>query len=207
MTTSADPDAFRAQITSTLARFDVHTVDAAGRRAASVALAFGVTETGEIGFMLTRRVARLRAHPGQFALPGGRVDRGETPADAAVRELGEEMRVFVETSAVLGRLDDYVTRSGYVISPYVVWVEQGLANIDPNPEEVAELFVPTLSELDVDPRFISIPESERPVVQWPFRDHLIHAPTGAIVYQFREVVLHGRATRVDGLEQPVFAWR
>ncbi|WP_068270557.1 NUDIX hydrolase [Aldersonia kunmingensis] len=207
MTPSADPDAFLAQTTTRLAQFDVHTVDAAGRRAAAVALAFGPTESGEIGFILTRRVARLRAHPGQFALPGGRVDNGETPAEAAVRELGEEMRVFIDPSAVLGRLDDYVTRSGYVISPYVVWVAEGLADIDPNPEEVAELFVPTLSELDVDPRFISIPESERPVVQWPFRDHLIHAPTGAIVYQFREVVLHGRSTRVDGLEQPVFAWR
>jgi hypothetical protein len=115
--------------------------------------------------------------------------------------------VFADPGDVLGRLDDYVTRSGYVISPYVVWVTAGLEVADPNPAEVAELFVPTLAELDAEPRFISIPESERPVVQWPFRDHLIHAPTGAIVYQFREVVLHSRSTRVDGLEQPVFAWR
>ena len=108
---------------------------------------------------------------------------------------------------MLGRLDDYVTRSGYVISPFVVWVGDRLAAAIPNPTEVAELYTPTMAEVDVDPRFVAIPESERPVVQWPFRGHFIHAPTGAVVYQFREVVLHRRATRIDGLEQPVFAWR
>ncbi|MCX5044350.1 CoA pyrophosphatase [Aldersonia sp. NBC_00410] len=203
----SSPDQIRAQIASELARFDARTVDPAGHRAAAVAVAVGATADGDLGFLLTRRIARLRAHPGQFALPGGGIDNGETGAQAAIRELAEELGVTAHPDDVLGRLDDYVTRSGYVISPYVVWVADGLATADPNPAEVAELFVPTLAELDVEPRFITIPESDRPVVQWPFRGHLIHAPTGAVVYQFREVALHGRATRVDGLEQPVFAWR
>jgi hypothetical protein len=58
------------------------------------------------------------------------------------------------------------------------------------------------------PRFVSIPESDRPVVQVPVGRDLIHAPTGAVLLQFRWVALDGRAdARVDHLEQPVFAWR
>jgi len=57
------------------------------------------------------------------------------------------------------------------------------------------------------PILVTIPESERPVIQMPLLGTLIHAPTAAVLYQLREVVLHGRATRVDHFEQPVWAWR
>jgi 8-oxo-dGTP pyrophosphatase MutT (NUDIX family) len=209
MTTSADPDAFRAQITSTLARFDVNTVDVAGRRAAAVALTFGVTETGEIGFILTRRVARLRAHPGQFALPGGRMDPGETPEETALRELEEELGLSLGHDAVLGRLDDYVTRSGYVMTPVVLWAA-GEIVLQPDPGEVAQAFRIALHELtrEDSPRFITIPESDRPVVQVPLRVAVIHAPTGAVLVQFRWVGLEGLiGRRVHDFEQPVFAWK
>jgi hypothetical protein len=108
----------------------------------------------------------------------------------------------------LGRLDDYQTRSGYVISPVVVWAGDNPTLI-PNPDEVARAYMVPLSELDRPdaPRFVTIPESSRPVVQMPLLGHLIHAPTAAVLYQLREVVLHGRHTRVADLEQPVFAWR
>jgi hypothetical protein len=77
----------------------------------------------------------------------------------------------------------------------------------PSPAEVAELYRIPYSELDVPPMFHTIPESDRPVNQIPLAGHLVHAPTAAVLYQFREVALHNRETRVAHLEQPVFAWR
>ena len=79
--------------------------------------------------------------------------------------------------------------------------------LQPNPAEVGELHRVPLALIDVEPRFLTIPESDAPVIQLPLFGRFVHAPTGAVLHQFREVVLHGRATRVAHLEQPVFAWR
>lgn len=148
----------------------------------------------------------MRAHPGQWALPGGRLDEGETPIGAALREMEEEIGLRCVEKDVLGLLDDYATRSGYVITPVVVWAGKVCA-LAPNADEVASVHVVALSALDVEPRFVTIPESTAPVIQLPLFDDLLHAPTAAILHQFREVGLHGRATRVAHFEQPVFAWR
>jgi 8-oxo-dGTP pyrophosphatase MutT (NUDIX family) len=126
--------------------------------------------------------------------------------DAALRELSEEVGAIADRSAVLGILDDYPTRSGYVITPVVVRLDAGQRLI-PNPAEVAELHRIPLTDLDVTPRFIAIPESDRPVIQLPLVGHFVHAPTAAVLYQFSELAVHGRVTRVAHLEQPVFAWR
>ena len=107
---------------------------------------------------------------------------------------------------MLGLLDDYPTRSGYVITPVVLWAGP-MGQLRPNPDEVASVHVATFADLAVEPRFVSIPESDAPVVQLPLFGHLIHAPTAAVLYQFRELALRGRITRVSHLEQPVFAWR
>lgn len=163
---------------------------------------------GGAAVLLTRRSAKLRAHAGQWALPGGRVGAGETPLTAALRELREELGLELAPSDLLGRLDDYSTRSGYVITPFVFW---GGADpvLHPNPDEVARVYRIGLHELcrPDSPRFIRIPESERPVIQLPIGTDLIHAPTAAVLYQFRAVAYEGRPERVDHLEQPVFAWR
>jgi hypothetical protein len=79
--------------------------------------------------------------------------------------------------------------------------------LTPNPAEVAELHRIPLTDLDVTPRFLAIPESDRPVIQLPLIGHFVHAPTAAVLYQFSELARHGRETRVAHLEQPVFAWR
>lgn len=191
-----------------LASFDRRASPTPGLRPAAVAVVLGTDHAGEACFLLTRRAAGLRAHAGQWALPGGRVDAGEAPADAARRELVEELGLALPADAVLGLLDDYDTRSGYAITPVVLWAG-GLPDLEPNPAEVAAVHLVALAELDRpdSPRFVTIPESPRPVVQVPLLGTLIHAPTAAVLYQLREVVLHGRPTRVAHLEQPVFAWR
>jgi 8-oxo-dGTP pyrophosphatase MutT (NUDIX family) len=164
---------------------------------------------GGAAFLLCRRAAKMNRHAGQWALPGGKIDAGETVEMAALREVEEELGLTLDSSQILGRLDDYATRSGFVITPIVVW---GGAEIElvPDPREVAHVLRVGLHELcrADSPRFVSIPESDRPVVQLPIGRDLIHAPTGAVLLQFRWVAVEGRSdARVNEFEQPVFAWR
>jgi len=191
-----------------LAAFERRALDADGRKSAAVALVLLPDEEGRGSFLLTKRAPTLRAHTGQWALPGGRIDAGESPVAAARRELHEELGLHLGEASALGVLDDYPTRSGFVITPVVFWAEAP-GPLAPNPAEVARVHHVPLEALDAPdvPRFISIPESDRPVIQLPILGALIHAPTAAVIYQMREVVSHGRSTRVDHLEQPVWAWR
>lgn len=167
-----------------------------------------VDVSGGAAFLLCRRASRLRSHAAQWALPGGRVDEGETAVDAALRELDEEVGIELSEASVLGLLDDYPTRSGYVITPVVIW-GGGRLDIRPAPDEVVAAYRVGLHQLQRDdsPRFIAIPESPRPVVQIPLGNDLIHAPTGAVLLQLRWLCLEGRHDPVDQLEQPVFAWK
>ena len=168
---------------------------------------FGVA--GGAAFLLCRRAARMNRHAGQWALPGGRLDPGETPLDAALRELDEELGLRLGADSVLGLLDDYPTRSGFVMTPVVLWAGRD-AVITPDPNEVAYAYRIGLRELcrPDSPRFVNIPESDRPVIQLPLSRDLIHAPTGAVLAQLRWVAIEGRINeRVDQYEQPVFAWK
>jgi 8-oxo-dGTP pyrophosphatase MutT (NUDIX family) len=178
------------------------------RRPAAVAVTLVAGDGGEAAFLITRRAARLRAHSGQWALPGGRIDAGESAAAAALRELAEEVGLAAPAGAVLGELDDYPTRSGYVITPVVVWGGE-IAALRPNPHEVAEVHRVPLAVLEEPgvPYLRAIPESDRPVISIGMLGTYVHAPTAAILYQLREVGLHGRPTRVAHFEQPFFAWR
>jgi 8-oxo-dGTP pyrophosphatase MutT (NUDIX family) len=200
--------ALRERAVGHLARFPRRAVALDGRRAAGVAVVLLPDEDDRACLLLTKRTRGLRAHSGQWALPGGRLDPGETAEGATLRELAEEVGLVLGADAVLGLLDDYPTRSGFVITPVVVWGGAHVA-LTPNPDEVASVHRVTLTELDKPeiPRLISIPESERPVIQLPLLGSLIHAPTAAVVFQAREVVVHGRDTRVGHFEQPVWAWR
>ena len=201
-------DVLRNRIRDHLAAFERMPHHDEKLRRAAVALALLPDEEGRTSFVITRRALKLRAHGGQWALPGGRLDEGETPEIAALRELSEEVGLDLELGHVLGLLDDYPTRSGYVITPVVVWGDAS-SRLVPNPEEVAAVYRVPIAELDRPdvPRLHSIPESDRPVISVPLLGTHIHAPTAAILYQLSEVAIWGRNTRVAEYEQPVFAWR
>jgi 8-oxo-dGTP pyrophosphatase MutT (NUDIX family) len=201
-------EALRARVAENLERFPRSATDLGSHRHAAVALALVDDPEGRACFVLTRRAARLRRHAGQWALPGGGLDDGEAPEQAALRELEEEVGLRLGPAAVLGALDDYPTRSGFVITPVVVWGGASRVLI-PDPREVASVHRVPVDELARPgvPVLRSIPESTRPVISIPLVGTQIHAPTAAILYQLCEVALRGRATRVAHYEQPVFAWR
>jgi 8-oxo-dGTP pyrophosphatase MutT (NUDIX family) len=202
-------DTFRLELAEKCAAFKriAPPAAAAGLKAAAVAIALLPLANGEAGFLLTRRAEQLRGHRGQWALPGGRSEADESIAAAARRELAEEVGLSLGPDAVLGVLDDYATRSGYLMTPVVLWAGAG-ATPHANPGEVASVHKIGLSQLvDADALdFVSIPESERRVIRLRINGSLVHAPTAAVLYQFGEL-LQGRTTRVAELEQPVFAWR
>ena len=201
-------DKLRAQITENLRAHERFEDPDPSLRPAAVAVTVVANAAGEACFVITRRVSTLRNHSGQWALPGGRIDEGEDPAGAALRELDEEVSLRCRRDRVLGLLDDYPTRSGFRITPVVVWVGQDVA-LRPNPREVAEVYRVPLASLEAPgiPKLFDIEQSDRPVLSVRILGQDIFAPTAAVVFQFREVAIHGRGTRVADYDQPLFAWR
>jgi 8-oxo-dGTP pyrophosphatase MutT (NUDIX family) len=203
-------DELRSRIEENLAAFSRVPREAEHLTRAAVAAVIVPDDDGTACFVLTRRASRMGRHSGQWALPGGRLDDGETSETAALRELAEEVAISVDTNAVLGLLDDYETRSGFVITPVVVWAEFREA-FRVSAREVAAAYRVPLAHLERHevPKRWNIPESPRELIGVPLPelDTIVHAPTAAILYQLREVALHGRPTRVAEYEQPVFAWQ
>ncbi|MGH3982843.1 MAG: NUDIX hydrolase [Pseudonocardiaceae bacterium] len=192
----------REEIRDLLRRFPRRGIRRWGTRRVAVAITV-VTDRNGPGVLFTRRTAALRLHPGQYALPGGRTESGESVPNAARRELAEQLGMRLPVKSVLGLLDDYEARSGFVITPVVVW-----AGEDPReaPQDDRACTVP-FTDLDVEPVFVAIPGSDRPVIRLPLHGEWLHAPTAAMLYQFREVVIYRRRTRVAHLDEPTFAWR
>lgn len=199
-------DGLRATLAERVAGFPRRAYEDASLRSAAVAVAV-VDDGGQGAVLLTVR-ATTPDHPGQFALPGGGLAAGESAEAAALRELAEELGVHATSDQVLGLLDDFATVSGFVITPVVVWV--GEAELRPDPREVAAAHRVPFSDLDADgiPRITRNPRVDGPVLEVPLRSlsTWVYAPTGAILYQFREVALRGEHTRVDHFMEPPFAW-
>ena len=205
-----------------LKRFAIRTQANDGMREAAVAITivdikrdpnthgipFSESSTGHAAIILTRRAINLKNHAGQWALPGGHMEPGESPGETVLRELEEEVGLKLNSEHIIGRLDDYGTRSGFIIKPVVVW---GIAtsHLIANPHEVASIHKIPLTELmrDDAPILDYIPESKHPVLYMPIGNSSVAAPTAAMIYQFREVALLGNDTRVAHYEQPHFAWQ
>lgn len=202
--------ALRETIVVRIAGFDRHAISDPALRHAAVAIIVAGGEDGlEAAVLLTRRPQHLKRHAGQYALPGGRMDTGETAEAAALRETAEELGLHLDPAAILGRLDDYATKSGFCITPVVVWGGPAL-DLAPDPNEVARVHRVPLSELN-SPEIPTIDtpfDGSAPIIGLPLASlgHSLHAPTAALLYQFREVALRGVATRVADFDQPRFAW-
>lgn len=215
-------DALRQQLVDRLAAWPLHAPSEDGLKRAAVALAvtdegpgsglWGLQKTGhwstQAALILTKRATHLRRHAGQWALPGGRIDNDETPEETALRELAEEVGLQLAPTDVLGRLDTFITRSGFAMTPVVVWAGEA-RKLVPDPAEVASIHrIPVSEFLRADaPMLEALEGSEHPVLKMPLGDNWIAAPTAALIYQFREVCLLGRDTRVAHYEQPTFAWK
>lgn len=210
------------RIRTNLDRFTKRTKAIGGLKEAAVAIAIVDTRKaphlndtdsresgkGQAAIILTRRATNLRNHAGQWALPGGHVEAGEHPEETILRELEEEVGLRLDADRIIGRLDDYGTRSGFLITPVVVWAGADVS-LTANADEVASIHRIPLTELlrDDAPMLEKIPESEKPVLFMPIGKDVVAAPTAAMIYQFREVALCGNDTRVDHYEQPRFAWK
>lgn len=201
----------RETMQANLARFQSTPHQRGGLRRAAVAIVLAKDpQSDQTCVILTLRSAALGRHGGQYALPGGRLDEGESETDAALRELHEELGLNLDRAQVMGQLDDYATRSGFCITPFVLWCPPG-AVMQPDPSEVAAVFHIPLTELNSAhiPEFHHNANGDSPVLSAhiPTLGHEIYAPTAALLYQFREVALRAKATRVAHYDQPTFAWK
>ena len=185
--------------------------NAGSTRAAVMLLVTREPGTNKGSVILTRRAKTLRRHAGQYALPGGRAEPGETPAETALRECHEEIGLDPKAHQIIGLLDDFVTESGFCITPVVACMDETL-NPAPDPGEVERVFHIPLTELADAKTEVSRSATDESVrngfsIMLPTVGHEVYAPTAAILFQFREVALLGRTTRVNDLGQPRFAWR
>ena len=216
----------RSQLSKKLQQFSrVEKVDQTLTRAAVAVTISAQSKNDQSCILLTRRSSKLRKHAGQYALPGGKLDEGETLTEAALRELSEELGLNARPENVIGILDDFPTQSGFCITPVVVWIENHV-EMNANADEVAAVFEVTLKELAELTLGASEEEDDTPIepgadigntnnntekavmsVYLPGVGTTVYSPTAAIIYQFREVALAGRSTRVAHFGQPKFAWK
>ena len=192
-------DMLRGTVAANLNTFPHEFIDGEGFRHAAVALTIVAGDTPDAGasMLLTRRTSKLNKHAGQWALPGGRIDEGEDPLQAALREMQEEVNLVLDSSHFLGRLDDISSRSGYVISPFVCWADD-TSSMVPNPDEVASIHrIPLRLFEGVDAvQFIDVEGQTEKMLRLQLGDNRIHSPTGAFLLQLWEVGVNGRHTRV-----------
>ena len=198
----------RDQLRERIASFSWQPIIGKGRRRAAVVFALVPDASGQAAVVLTRRADNLRRHSGQFALPGGRVDTGETMIVAGLRELHEEIGLKLPPEAILGQLDDYQTRSGFLITPLVAWA--GEVELTPDPSEVAAIYRVPLADIGrpgalVDTTYF--PGDPIPALHLESVGTYVFSPTAALLHQFAEIAVHGRRTAVAHMPQPAFAAR
>ncbi len=148
---------------------------------------------GDARVILTRRAAHMRSHTGEVAFPGGRLDPGETPLDAARREAEEEIGLVVPEHQIIGRLAPIATISASSsITPFVAALD-GRPSLRPNPSEVERAFDVALSELLADgvcraERWTQRDGTERPMHFFDLADDIVWGATARMLYELLELV-------------------
>ncbi len=137
---------------------------------------------GEARVWLVRRPDTMRSHAGQVAFPGGKSNPADTSLRAtALREANEELGIAESSVDVLGALDDYLTITGFVVSPWVAWLPRDVP-VRPNPSEVVKAFAPPLRA------FFAPPEGVLPWRGWTVEGELVWGATAAMLRSFTSIV-------------------
>lgn len=193
----------REAVEHNLRRFERHESERA-QIPAAVAIVI-LMDRGVPTVPIFQRPASMSRHAGQMAIPGGRLHEGEDAETCAIRELDEELGLRVDAKDVLGKLDDFDTRSGFTITPVVVWSGAGIDVLRPSAAEVARLFLVGAPELRSAVEEASHAQPEHFSLKLPEVE--VFAPTAAMLYQFSEVALDGRSARVADFHQPIWTHR
>jgi 8-oxo-dGTP pyrophosphatase MutT (NUDIX family) len=194
----------RDDVEQNLIRFE-RRASTLGQTPAAVAIVIMSDADGVPVVPIFQRPANMSRHASQMAIPGGRLHEGEDVEECALRELGEELGITLQQDDVLGKLDDFDTRSGFTITPVVLWSGADPRSLRPSRSEVARLFLVTAPQLQSAAAAASVVTPERFSMILPEVE--IFAPTAAILYQFSEVALDGRPCRVADFFQPEWTHR
>ncbi len=136
------------------------------------------------GLVLTQRPAHLKHHPGQISLPGGATEGDETPEQTACRETLEEVGLSPDRLDIVGRLPDYLTVTGFQVTP-VVGLIQGQTSFKPDPTEVSEVFEVPLAFL-MNPanhqrRGLALESEQIEFFAMPYQHRFIWGATAAMI--------------------------
>jgi 8-oxo-dGTP pyrophosphatase MutT (NUDIX family) len=141
--------------------------------------------------VLTRRAENMASHSGQIAFPGGGVEPGESLPDAAIREAEEEVGIPRREVELIGRLDDLITNSGYLVAPFVGIIHQPF-DVVAQESEVADVFeVPIDTLLDPDKpevRYVTFRNRKYPAYFYAYQQYEIWGLTGRMLKTFLDMV-------------------
>jgi 8-oxo-dGTP pyrophosphatase MutT (NUDIX family) len=183
-------DAALARLRGLLERRTAIEIDAPEHRRACVLIPL-IHDRGSWSLVFSRRSENLAAHSGQIAFPGGAAEPGEALEDAAVREAEEEVGIQRSEVELIGRLDDLVTNSGYLVAPFV-GIVRGRIDYVLQESEVAEVFeVPVEALLDAsqpEVRYVAFRAREYPAYFYRYEQYEIWGLTGRMLKGFLDLV-------------------